>query len=435
MSTSPYRFLQHRNIRLQDSNRRFSYELAFSNERLQSTEDRLEEMQARNEDNSERAEALHRMLLESMKAEQRAKEQFRRQKEILATTQKELNDAHDGYQKLLLRIRNLEPSPDILSDDEAKDILCRLYHDLERWLQRHFPRLPPKLPTQKRDSHNPPADPTLLFFDIWSFVSRTIYGAFLRKFMVGTGPSRLDGNLASIDAKVHQLCPPHVAKHWRTATGTAISSLGASDIERAYASVISEVESEYGHNSPTLTNRRQEELRSLLEKVVDFKKRLECQTYTYRFFWINPKSLFNPDEMTSFTGTCERSAVIQYTLRPGLFKLQAGHKPIILEKAIIKPVALPRPTVAEDTDSDDEDTDEDKTFNREIKKEQTMKEVRVEKKPEVKKEPRIPGAYEADAQRESTRKRFFGCKKEDDCKIEDSSSSKMRIKVRNLSLQ
>ncbi|KAJ5618584.1 hypothetical protein N7528_006695 [Penicillium herquei] len=446
MPPNLYRVPQ-RNTQLRNRNRGFPYNLPFANDIMQSMNERLERTQEANYEILEELEDLHQRLRGSENAERRAKEQLRRQTEILTTTQKDLSDAQDGNQELLLRIKNLEPSMDSLSDDEAKDILGRLYHDLQSWLQRHFPRLPPRFPAQKKDGHNSPVDPTLEFFKIWNFVSETIYKFLLRKFMVGTVRGKpLDGELYQIDAHVNERCKPparisqpHVAQHWRAATARAVSSLGASNIEDAYSDAISNVESEYGHNSPTLTSRRKEELGSLLKRFVDFKERLECQRDTYIFFWFPDNSPFDPNRMESFTGSCQRSAVIQYTLLPGLKKRQAGSGTIVLEKAIIKPVALPQPITVDDTDSSDEDTDEDKTDKRDIKrqgikKEEIKEEYEIKKEPVVKKEHRMPGWYEADEERESNRERIH-IKKEDDSEIEQSSASKMRFQVEKLSLQ
>ncbi|KAJ5726923.1 hypothetical protein N7493_005950 [Penicillium malachiteum] len=422
--------LQERVDSLQNTNRRYRDRITQGNEELRSMKKRLEDITAKYDEITEVAQDLHQKLLRSKTAEQSVTEQLRRQTELLNTAHKDLGDALNGNQELLLKVKTLEASTDLLSDDEVKSILHRLCHDLEHWVQCHF--LPLKPAPLKNDNHSLQVDPTLLFFEIWASVLESIYGTFLNKTMVGSNP-QFDTDFFFMDWKVHQLCPSHVAQQWRAATSTAVFSLGARILGGEYAGVISKVEKNYGHHSRTAWYRWKGDLRRLLGEFVELKRKLQCQVDTYCFEWVTPGSPFNPDTMTSFTGTCEEFGVIQCTLFPGLSKTKMGHEPILLEKAIIKPVKWAQEPKVEDTDNDETDEEEARTQSMSKKEPMIKKESMVKKEPVVKKEHGFPMECEAEGEGRSTReKRAF---KKDDSKIENGSRSKIRVKMGELPIR
>ncbi|KAJ5116883.1 hypothetical protein N7456_001231 [Penicillium angulare] len=280
-------------------------------------------------------------------------EKARRLNEQLEESSRELSTVFQSNNKLAIKLTKLQKYTDQLADDEIQRMVGQVYHNLEKWVKNHYvqPFTEELSANMKSDGAKYPSDNLDAFFHFYSDLSWHIYERFLGRIMVGTGNSLLANDLSMIDAQVRKLCelvqvyrnilrnimlnntmtlgPTHVAQNWRSAMSLALCSLEDNNPDCYYTHFINFVETAATYSSKN-SEKRKEQLMTVVQK-------LEGQIELYRFHWIEPNSVFDEAEMSSFTGAWQAGALVQYPLVPALYKVLSGGERVLVEKAIVKP--------------------------------------------------------------------------------------------------
>ncbi|KAJ5261132.1 hypothetical protein N7478_011727 [Penicillium angulare] len=270
-------------------------------------------------------------------------EKLRRQNEILGDTRRELIETVDENEQLVRRLTKMQSWSDRLNDEQTKQIMRQLYHDLERWAKNHFHRRNFEGLSRSDALSWSSSDDLSTFYAIYSTVSHGIFEVYLSRMMVGVINFELQDIFRQIYGEIRRACPTHVTQNWHSAMSTALSSIGAEEVEADYKAFIDTFETQYGQYSSTDPEKRREQLEVLLRRFVEFKGRLEQQIYLYTFEWISPASQFSEGKMKNFTGLCSSAAVVQRTLCPVLYKVPPEGELILVEKGVVTVTPYIRP--------------------------------------------------------------------------------------------
>ena len=154
-------------------------------------------------------ERLNKQLQESKRAVMLAKETNRRQAELLSTCQHELDAAIHENSSLVIAMNKLQQWTSRLSDDEAQDMMSKLYHSLDSWIKRHFLRPPSTDKSPGQPNGQIPTGPTSRFHiicQIHSHISATLVNRFLSRHMVAIENPELSCRVHSLDEEIEKKC-------------------------------------------------------------------------------------------------------------------------------------------------------------------------------------------------------------------------------------
>lgn len=128
----------------------------------------------------------------------------RRMTEVLSESQQNLDNAYQANDKLVIKMTQLEKWTDQLAEEEIKDLVAQLYHDLEMWAKRHFYGSAQRSTGQiSEDSFS---NGLQILYQAYSYVSWIIYQSILCPFMVGIRSEELENGLSLIDKEVRKSC-------------------------------------------------------------------------------------------------------------------------------------------------------------------------------------------------------------------------------------
>jgi hypothetical protein len=114
----------------------------------------------------------------------------------------------------------------------------------------------------------------------------------------------------------------------------AISSHEKKGLEKTCDDIMQRTESKFAQGSATDSKERRKELRQIIRKCLDFKKRLECQGNLFYFWWSPPGAALREERMVSITGQYAANETVGRTLWP-MFYRQLPDEWVILAKEVV----------------------------------------------------------------------------------------------------
>ena len=130
--------------------------------------------------------------------------------------------------------------------------------------------------------------------------------------------------------------PTHILQHWRSATSTELFSLHGPSLEACSNRFVTEIEAEFGPKSATSAHKRTEELKKIVQDILQFKQRLECQADSYHFEVYGLNTPFDREWMSSLNGLDAPDSKVEYTISPTFYKLVKPNTRIVIERARVK---------------------------------------------------------------------------------------------------
>lgn len=115
---------------------------------------------------------------------------------------------------------------------------------------------------------------------------------------------------------------------------SAEASLKHETIEADCDRIVHMVEHRFAHHSETDYRKRAEELKSLLWRIIDFKKRLEGQGDFYYFWRSSLNRPFRSEHMVSLTADDPSDEVVESSVWPMLYKSVPGGE-VIVQKELV----------------------------------------------------------------------------------------------------
>ncbi|OQD98561.1 hypothetical protein PENVUL_c071G07523 [Penicillium vulpinum] len=316
--------------------------------------DELEGLREQIKSTRETAEKIHRGRL-------LAEEQARQLGELLEKAARESKEARKENRILLTKIASLQAQTETFSDEEAKQEMSLLYHDLEHWKFTHFGAKSTSHQTSDPIARSDRLDISTLDI-IQSDIAGLIYRSFWNRFMVGA--DHLWSNyLRKVDLEINQQFSNHISRHWRCAMSTAILSLESPSLQESCNWIIEKVEACFGRYAVTDKSKRMQQLHDIIARCVKFKHKLDCQQDKYMFWSSHQYGLpFRKERMRALTEEDTSDGFVQASLWPGLYKVVRKGEWSIVEKEIVKkilPVALSADRIDEtESHQDDADSDE-----------------------------------------------------------------------------
>ncbi|KAJ5751209.1 hypothetical protein N7533_008237 [Penicillium manginii] len=240
------------------------------------------------------------------------------------------------------KLGSREKCPELLDDSEATHGFQLIYEELKSWVDRHYTRLSfTRNSDDAQSSHdytNHPPGPFKYCPDtlhmIHGEIFERLFTSILAPFIVGTSNVSLDHHMRLIDKEVQQLCPAQVWQNWRSVLSTAISSHGKESLERTRDGIMHRTEAKFGQMSTTGSKERQKELREIVWKCLEFKKKLECQGNLFYFWWSPPGAALREERMVSITEQYPTNGKVGRTLWP-MFYRQLPDEWVILAKEVV----------------------------------------------------------------------------------------------------
>ncbi|OQE25790.1 hypothetical protein PENFLA_c008G02483 [Penicillium flavigenum] len=299
--------------------------------------DEIERLQRRVKTAEKKAEFFQRERL-------LVEEQARQRGELLENAVQESKVARKENRILMAKIASLQAGVETFSDEQVKQEMCLLYHDLEHWRFTHFVAKP-KL--QQRNDPTPRSEGLdMSTLDIiQSHIAGLIYRSFWNSFMVGSDQS-LCNYLRKADSEINKKFSNHISRHWRCAMSSAVLSLETSSLGEQCNWIIEKVESCFGRYAVTERPKRMQQLHDIIARCIKFKHKLDCQEDRYIFWGSYQYGLpFRDDKMRALTEEDTSDGHVHTSLWPGLYKsIQTGEWSTV-EKEVVKKIAPETPSV------------------------------------------------------------------------------------------
>ncbi|OQE93465.1 hypothetical protein PENNAL_c0005G10382 [Penicillium nalgiovense] len=256
-------------------------------------------------------------------------EQARQRGELLENAVQESKVARKENRILMAKIASLQAGVETFSDEQVKQEMCLLYHDLEHWRFTHFVAKP-KL-QQRNDPTPRPDGLDISTLDIiQAHIAGLIYRSFWNGFMVGS------------DQQVSN----HISRHWRCAMSSAVLSLETPSLEEQCNWIIEKVESCFGRYAITERPKRMQQLHDIIARCIKFKHKLDCQEDRYIFWGSYQYGLpFRDDKMRTLTEEDTSDGHVHTSLWPGLYKIVQTGEWSTVEKEIVKKIVPETPSV------------------------------------------------------------------------------------------
>ncbi|KAF9240321.1 hypothetical protein DTO006G1_8243 [Penicillium roqueforti] len=280
-----------------------------------------------------------------------AEEQARQRGELLDNAIRESNVARKENRILMTKIASLQAGTETFSDEEAKQEMCLLYHDLEHWRFTHFAAKPAQQgndPTPRSDS----LDISSLDI-IQSEIAGLIYRFFWNQFMLGAEQS-WSNYLRKVDSEINKQFSSHISRHWRCAMSSAILSLETSSLQEQCNWIIEKAEACFGRYAVTERLKRMQQLHGIIARCIKFKHKLDCQEDKYVFWGSYQYGLrFRGKKMRTLTEEDTSDGFVQASLWPGLYKIVEKGEWSTIEKEIVKkiPPVIPSVEMVDDMES------------------------------------------------------------------------------------
>ncbi|KAF3017569.1 hypothetical protein E8E15_002424 [Penicillium rubens] len=247
--------------------------------------DEIERLQRRVKTAEKKAEFFQqeRLLVE---------EQGRRRGELLEDAVQESEVVRKENRILMAKIASLQAGVETFSDEQIKQEMCLLYHDIERWRFTHFVAKPN---LQQRNDPTPRPD--------------------------GLDISTLDIIQTHIAGLIYHL-------------------------EKQCNWVIEKVESCFGRYAVTERPKRMQQLHDIIARCIKFKHKLDCQEDRYIFWGSYQYGLpFRDNRMRTLTEEDTSDGHVHTSLWPGLYKIIRTGEWSTVEKEIVKKIAPETPSV------------------------------------------------------------------------------------------
>ncbi|KAJ6179965.1 hypothetical protein N7519_010426 [Penicillium mononematosum] len=293
--------------------------------------DEIERLQRRVKTAEKKAEFFQRERL-------LVEEQARQRGELLENAVQESKVARKENRILMAKIASLQAGVETFSDEQVKQEMCLLYHDLEHWRFTHFVAMP-KL--QQRNDPTPSSDGLdISTLDIiQAHIAGLIYRSFWNRFMFGSNQS-LCNYLRKADSEINKKFSNHISRHWRCAMSSAVLSMETPNLEGQCNWIIEKVESCFGRYAVTERPKRMQQLHNIIARCIKFKHKLDCQEDRYIFWGSYQYGLpFRDDKMRTLTEEDTSDGHVHTSLWPGLYKIIQTGEWSTVEKETVKKIA------------------------------------------------------------------------------------------------
>ncbi|KAJ5769745.1 uncharacterized protein N7511_001796 [Penicillium nucicola] len=155
---------------------------------------------------------------------------------------------------------------------------------------------------------------------IQSQISGLIFVTFWVRFMVGYEAS-WNNYLWDLDKQVRDI---------------SIASQEALNLQNQQQKIVDQVEEWFADYSITDTLQRASQLSDLIQRCVQLKQNLECQEGIYIFRRSHPRMPYRDEKMRILIEEVGLDETIDYSVWPGLYKIQQPGNWVVIEKEIVK---------------------------------------------------------------------------------------------------
>lgn len=174
----------------------------------------LEKLQAENESLIHKLEIAEEAATVVRKAQLMGEERLRRQTELLEEARETADTAVKEQSRIMIRLTELQKWTDCIDDDEALQVMRRLFQRLEDWIKRYCNEASP-LTNQPVFNFK---DSCLIMQLIQAAISEHIFDGILSRFMVGIPDSQLENLFFELDHQIKSSGEPtlltRIILHW-----------------------------------------------------------------------------------------------------------------------------------------------------------------------------------------------------------------------------
>lgn len=139
-------------------------------------------------------------------------ERLRRQTELLEETRKTADTAVKEQSQIMIKLTELQKWTDCIDDDEAVQVMRRLFQRLEDWIKRYCNEASPL-----RNGGNQPVynfkDSCLIMQAIQAVISEHVFDGILSRFMVGIPDRQLETLFFELDQQIKFSGEPTLLTH------------------------------------------------------------------------------------------------------------------------------------------------------------------------------------------------------------------------------
>lgn len=276
-----------------------------------------------------------------------AEETSRRQRALLHEARQKASKVKRHTSKHLSRLtkklHSLQVREDALDDGETAQTMRQMCSRLERCVRKNFndsSQLNLMTPESLRHGGLELMDDLGGFQTVherraWihALMARFIYNDLFSPLFLGIHSKGME----TISDEVQKLCtvppmkwpvsrrlidigPKHVSEHWRLATSIAVESAIGNELHTVFERSIEDFERYFSVYSTTEAAARASQFFELMQKCMEFKRRLERQEFRYHFSSSSPFAVYDPATMHSITGNGGAGSVILFSLWPALWR-------------------------------------------------------------------------------------------------------------------